>query len=83
MGAADEAVPFKGAWHELMAVTISLCKAHGMTPFEIFREDTDEVISVINFYIEKGEEEPRPTNQGKKQETRIRVNDKTATGGWF
>lgn len=55
------------------------------SPFEIFDQDTDEVIMVINFYIELGfseSEKPKaPVRMAK--ERRIRVNDKTATGGWF
>ena len=46
--------------------------------------DVDEVIMIINFYIELGananSNEVINTNS---KETRIRVNDKTATGGWW
>ena len=56
-----------------------------MTPFELFAQDTDEVIMLINYYIEKGNDTDTPTSKPEKGrgEQRIRVNDKTATGGWF
>lgn len=60
------------------------------SPFEIFDQDMDEVILLINFYLELGESSDYQNNKknhvpnmkyGKNE--RIRVNDKTATGGWF
>lgn len=57
-----------------------------MTPFALFKEDTDEVIMLINYYIEKGNDdtEDATSRSVKPQgEQRIRVNDRTATGGWF
>lgn len=56
------------------------------SPFDIFGQDMDEVIMLINFYIELGNENPpapAPATATVKKERRIRVNDKTATGGWF
>lgn len=61
-------------------------KAFNISPFEILDQDKDKVVMMINYYIEKGQNEPtshvqphsRSDNNG-----RIRVNDKTATGGWF
>ena len=54
------------------------------SPFDIMDRDVDEVIMIINFYIELGananSNEVINTNS---KETRIRVNDKTATGGWW
>lgn len=56
-----------------------------MTPFELFKEHTDDVIMLINYYIEKGDsiEYTAPKIQNPKGEKRIRVNDRTASGGWF
>ena len=57
-----------------------------MTPFELFQQDIDEVIMLINYYIEKddnAETTPKRNAYGGKREERIRVNDKTATGGWW
>nr|DAW56644.1 MAG TPA: hypothetical protein [Bacteriophage sp.] len=68
-----------------MDVSITICKAHNMTPFQLFRERTDEVIMLINYYIEKGDsaEYTAPKVGKPKGEQRIRVNDRTASGGWF
>lgn len=55
-----------------------------MTPFDLFKQDVDEVIMLINYYIEKGNDAPaKPQAGGAKREERIKVNDKTATGGWW
>ena len=55
-----------------------------MTPFELFKQDTDEVVMLINYYIEKGADKATtPQSGGGKHEERIRVNDKTATNGWW
>lgn len=57
------------------------------SPFEIFEQDVDEVIMLINFYILLGEEHKQDgkVEQSKTggKDKRIRVNDKTATGGWW
>ena len=54
--------------------------------FDIFNKDMDDVIMLINYYIERGEDKetkvPQKSGSGKREE-RIRVNDKTATGGWY
>lgn len=56
------------------------------SPFEVLDQDVDEVIMLINFYLRlgssKGDAE-KPLQKGKKEVRRVRVNDKTATGGWF
>lgn len=55
-----------------------------MTPFELFKQDVEEVIMLINYFIEKGETTPSQNSQNSsKKEERIKVNDKTATGGWY
>lgn len=56
-----------------------------LTIFDVLKQDTEDVISLINYYIEKGNNSENVTqkNQQQKSEERIRVNDKTATGGWF
>ena len=59
-----------------------------MNPFELFKQDTDEVIMLLNFYIQKSETTPHATgaprgNNSRGEPERIRVNDKTATNGWF
>lgn len=55
-----------------------------MTPFEMLAQDMDEVIMLINYYIEKGKDKDvTPQTGGGKREERIKVNDRTATGGWW
>jgi len=65
-----------------MKTTMTLSSNLNCSPFEIFNQDTDEVIMLINFYIRLGDEK-HETNIASNKEVRIRVNDKTATGGWF
>lgn len=57
-----------------------------MTPFTVLQEDKDHVIMLINYFTEKGEDEkPQPKREKNNDKTlaRVRVNDKTATGGWW
>lgn len=58
--------------------------------FDLYKQDIDEVIMTINFYLMLGEEEnakptttKAPMKPAAKNQNRIRVNDATATGGWF
>ena len=74
-----------------MKTTITLSANLNTSPFEVFNQDVDEVIMLINFYIELGAEQKlnNPIQKANKTQTansrqeRIRVNDATATGGWF
>lgn len=57
-----------------------------MTPFQVLREDADEVIGFINCIIETTPADASPGKAApaaEKKEKRIRVDSKTATGGWF
>lgn len=69
-----------------MRTTITLSKNLNCSPFEILAQDMDEVIMMINFYLALGNENRNVKTKGvtvPKKEQRIRVNDDTATGGWF
>ena len=81
-GASD--APYHGVYFELMRVTITIAQAFKLSPFDLFKQDKDEVILIINYFIEAGEDvkETRPL-KAEKKETRIRVNDETASGGWY
>ena len=76
---------------ELVDLTFEVTKATGTTPFKVFSQDTDEVILIINYLIEKAgdikdkkEETPsKKTSSSSSKEKRIRVNDKTASSGWW
>jgi hypothetical protein len=52
--------------------------------FEILRQDKDEVIMLLNYMAERGESSPsvHPAQNSNKQQY-IKVNDRTATGGWW
>lgn len=56
--------------------------------FEIIKQDTTDVILLINYYAEKAQSTTQ-TTETKKQAVdnhgikRVRVNDKTASGGWY
>lgn len=46
--------------------------------------EIDDVIMILNFYIELGANtETDSAEKTNSKDTRIRVNDKTATGGWW
>lgn len=63
---------------------MTLSKAYGLSPFDVFKQDTEDVILLINYYVEKEDDMPTQTAEPKKnKETRVRVDSKTATGGWF
>lgn len=46
----------RSLYFELFELTITIADRFKMTPFEIFAQDCDEVISLINYFIIKGEE---------------------------
>jgi hypothetical protein len=69
-----------------MKPTMTLSANLNTNPFVIYEQDIDEVIMTINFYIELGAEQkasPATNKTQKGKQERIRVNDETATGGWF
>lgn len=66
-----------------MKTTMTLSANMNCSPFEIFDREVDEVITIINFYIELAAIENSNESVTEQKETRIRVNDKTATGGWW
>lgn len=85
MGAEDTSVPSNGIYYDLMDASMSLCIKHNMTPFYLFDQEVDEVIYIINFYIDKSKikRENNSNKSNKQEEKRIRVTEKTATGGWY
>ena len=62
-----------------------------MSPFEVLYTDAEDVILMMNYWIEKGQKDdgsktelpklPKYKHISKNQ--RIKVNDRTATGGWY
>lgn len=76
-------------YFELLDFTYELALTFNALPFEIFKQDKDEVIMLINYFIEKADTNEATGLNTKTIKTennaqkRVRVNDKTATGGWF
>ncbi|MBO7735958.1 MAG: hypothetical protein J6S67_25540 [Methanobrevibacter sp.] len=69
-----------------MKTTMTLSANINCPFWELFDRDADDVILLINFYIglEPNENAREPySNKKPDKDVRIRVNDKTATGGWF
>lgn len=69
-----------------MRTTLTISANLNCSPFEVFEQDVDEVIMLINFYLHLGKDvgnikATKATNGNKPQ--KIRVNDKTASNGWF
>lgn len=59
-----------------------------ITLFELMQQDAEEVFMLANYYIERSadketEKASSAPISGKQSDGRIRVNDKTATGGWY
>lgn len=52
----------RSLYFELFELTITIADRFHITPFELFQQDCDEVISVINYFVIKGEE-----TENKKQ----------------
>lgn len=76
-------------YFELLDFTYELALTFNALPFEIFKQDKDEVIMLINYFIEKADTNEatglstKTTKTENNAQKRVRVNDKTATGGWF
>lgn len=69
-----------------MKTTMTLSQNLHASPFEIFDREVEEVILMINFYIALGdtaESEETPRRRTRNKEERIKVDDSTATGGWY
>jgi hypothetical protein len=67
-----------------MTTTENLARSYQVTPFDIMAQDCDEVILLINYMLRKGENAPAsPATPNQKQQQYVKVNDSTATGGWW
>lgn len=64
-----------------MEVVVLVAKEYGISPFDVLNSDIDDFARLVNFLVESGRETSKGTK--KKTDERIRVNDKTATGGWW
>lgn len=66
-----------------MDFTFELSKIYNVLPFEILKQDKDEVIMLLNYMAEKSETAPKRNTVQNSEKQYIKVNDKTATGGWW
>jgi hypothetical protein len=67
----------------MLVTTDNLARSYNVTPFEIMAQDCDEVILFINYLLRKAEQTPSPAAPAKSEKQYIKVNDRTATGGWW
>lgn len=64
-----------------MATTVNICRSLGIGFMNL---DVDEAIMIINYFIDSADDLPSTDGKtARRQEERIKVNDKTATGGWY
>lgn len=61
---------------------MTLSRITNVSYFDILNQDTEEVIWLANYLILKADNTPKKSNS-KPKEQRIRVDDETATGGWY
>ena len=63
---------------------MTVCRIYNLSPFDLFKQEIDEVIMIVNYLVEKSSDNHvNHQNSYSKKEERIRVNDRTATGGWY
>ena len=43
----------------MIELSVTIADRFKMTPFQLYREDCDEVITLINFYLNKGKTETK------------------------
>lgn len=65
--------------------TNTVAKAYNTTPFEIMKQETDDVLLYLEYLLEKEDEPTEEANDIKvpKGTKAVKVNDKTATNGWW
>ena len=63
-----------------MDFTVELSKVYNVTPFEIFKQDKDNVIMLINYFIEKGQTEDGTQHTAHKSGASERENDRQFWG---
>lgn len=53
----------------------------GISPFELMKQDIDDFILIANRLIKNTKTTKKTTARGAEE--RIKVDDSTATGGWY
>lgn len=84
-GVGDTVSPPKPFSDNLIDIIMLFSERWNMSPFDVLEKDIDDFIVISNYLMSMDieTEEKTTKNITRKKETRIRVNDKTATGGWF
>lgn len=83
MGAdIDSSAPIRSFSSYMMQVIMTLSDRCKISPFDILQKDFDDFALIVNYFLEERQETPVKKPMPKK-ENRIKVNDKTATGGWY
>ena len=68
----------------MLTTTDTLARSYNVTPFEIMAQDCDEVILLINYLLRKAENASASSDTPASRDKQyIKVNDSTATGGWW
>ena len=68
-----------------MDLTNEVAKAYYTTPFAVMEQDTEYIIMYINYTLERSNDCTKETGSksSKSNVKRVRVNDDTASGGWY
>lgn len=58
---------------------------YGISPFEVLKQDVDDFALVVKAYAKRTKKKSENNGAARtpEKEQRIRVTEKTATGGWF
>jgi hypothetical protein len=68
----------------ILEVVIILSEQWRVPPFETLKTDIDDFIMLLNYYMNLDKQnDEKPVKKSAGKEKRIKVNDRTATGGWF
>lgn len=57
----------RSLYFEMYDLTVTIADRFHITPFELFKQDCDEVISLINYFLAKSETESKKPKQRQPQ----------------
>lgn len=71
----------------MMQTIMAVSERCNISPFDILNKDFDDFALMVNYFLESNGDEKQKNaveQKPKKGELkRVKVNDKTATGGWW
>ena len=83
-GVGETVSPPKPFSENLIDIIMLFSERWNISPFDVLQKDVDDFIIISNYLMSMDIPKEEKTKKNiTKKETRIRVNDKTATGGWF